>query len=123
MLSGKRMELRKGNTGGLVSETDIKLPVFRDGRRTAAACTSCGDRRMKWNRTPRAARTTGRWKKGADPPAHILGRRGGGAIWEASAETLFWNLSIPPVPGDITPPWALRKNIPSCPLLAPAPPS
>src|SRR5438132_1535896 len=71
----------------------IGLPS-RDARPIAAACTSCGARRMKWNRTPRAARTTGRWKRAAARRALIRGKPGGGGTWKASAKTLFWSSSI-----------------------------
>src|SRR5438034_5734829 len=49
----RRMTLRKSITAASRTPTNIMPPAFRDGRPTAGACTSCGDRRTRLNRTRR----------------------------------------------------------------------
>src|SRR5467141_3768366 len=98
----RRTTLRKSITAGLLTPTNTMPPASRDGGPIAGACTSCGARRMKLNRTRQAALTTGPWKRAVARRQLIRGKRGAGAIWKASAKILFLNSSIPAVRVNIT---------------------
>ncbi len=78
---------RKSTTAESPMPTSITRRAYRDGKRIAVTCTSCGGRRTRLKAIRRVERMTGRWKKAVVRHPRILGKPGGGDTSRAWAKT------------------------------------